>query len=77
MDYNTMFCTGSIFTKDIVVSAAHCLKYVKKKEDIFILANSMFSKVEMSQREKIHQVEDFILHEKVCAFFLISLAIML
>ena len=63
IDINTMFCTGSIFTKDIVVSAAHCLKFVKKKEDIFILANSMYSKVGMSQREKIHEVKDFILHE--------------
>ena len=63
IDVNTMFCTGSIFTKDVVVSAAHCLKFVKKKEDIFILANSMYSKVGMSQREKIHEVKDFILHE--------------
>ena len=63
IDFNTMFCTGSIFTNDIVVSAAHCLKFVKKKEDIFILANSMYSKVAKSQREKIHEVKDFILHE--------------
>ena len=54
-------CTGSIITKFLVLSAAHCV-VGKNKEDFFILANSMFSTVGNSLNK--HEVEIFIFNYK-------------
>ena len=62
-NYNSIFCTGSVITKYLVLTAAQCFpsNEIDRKEEFFIMANSMFSKVGYSP--KVYQVEDFIWHE--------------
>ncbi len=61
-DHHDAFCTGSLISKNVIVTAAHCL-YEKNEQDVYVAFGPMVN-TKLENNKYLYKSKKFYIHEK-------------